>query len=856
MLGVFLGGRRVHDAKLLIGISALPALLAALSAFVLPALGSRAHAAPASLNCELLAHREDFSGSYASCWGYVDPTTGVEYAILAARTGTAIYNIADPRNPVLTGFIPGPDNLWREMKTYREYCYVGTEGGGGLQIISLANPEAPTLASIYTGAGLSSIHSVTVDTLNARLYANGANGGCRILSLANPLAPVQIGNYTAAYVHDSHVRDDTLYAACISVGRVRVLNVANPAAITQITGFSTERNATHNCWTTEDRQFLLATDETNGGRVTSWDISDLGSPIQVDGFTADPVADAHNVHIRDDLAYVAHYTEGVHIVDITDPTDMRQAGYYYTYTGGGLFVGCWGVFNYFPSGTIIASDIQSGMFLVDYWEDAGAAAGVVTSAGNGQPPPLAQVSLVDEARDLAVSGSGAYFADARPGTYTLRARAFGHDSATVSVVIAAGDTTPQDFVLTPLPSGSVSGTVFVQSTGLPADAVARIDATPLSDATDAAGAFAIAGVPAGAYRARVDEYLFQPESLDAFVTVGNDVPLSFVIKPVDIAYNFEDSSTAGWLVNVDGTDTATSGGRWVRGNPRGAYSWQGVPIQPEDDHTRDPLTKCWITGEGPLGGGPADAHDVDDGKTTLYSPVMNLSGLTAPLVSYWRWYSNDTDENPGEDAWRAQISSNGGATWVTVDSTRATTNAWTEVRFAVSSYVQPTANVRMRFIAEDTGGRSIVEAALDDFRVWGLEEVTGVPIGGEGDVVEGDPDDRRDAGAPDDAGDAAGTRASAEFRLYAATPNPIRATAGNRTEFAFELPEAAQVTLEIFSIDGRRAATVVSRALAPGAHRVSWNARDDDGRALASGVYVYRIRAGAHVASRKLLIID
>jgi flagellar hook capping protein FlgD len=397
----------------------------------------------------------------------------------------------------------------------------------------------------------------------------------------------------------------------------------------------------------------------------------------------------------------------------------------------------------------------------------------------------------------------------------------------------------------------VSGTVIVQSTSLPAnDAVVRLDATPLSDATDAAGAFAIAGVPAGAYRARVDEYLFQPESLDAFVTVGNDVPLSFVIKPVDIAYNFEDSSSTGWLLNVDGTDTATSGGRWVRRDPRGAYSWQGAQVQPEDDHTRNPLAMCWITGEGAIGGAPAEAHDVDGGKTTLYSPVMNLSGLVAPIVSYWRWYSNDSGENPGQDPWRAQVSSNGGATWVTVDSTRASAAAWTEVRFSVASYVQPSANVRMRFIAEDTGGESIVEAGLDDFRVWGLDELTGVPVGGEGDVGEHELD------APDDARDATDTHASAEFRLYAATPNPVRAAAGGRTELAFDLPEAAQVTLEVFSIDGRRAATVVSRALAAGAHRVTWDARDDDGRALASGVYVYRIRAGTHVASRKLLIID
>lgn len=805
------------------------------------ALASGGFAAPASLNCELLARREDYSGSYASCWGYVDPTTGVEYAILAARAGTAIYNIADPRNPVLTGFIAGPNNLWREMKTYREFCYVSTEAGGGLQIISLANPEAPFLAATYTGSGLSSVHTVTVDTLNARLYANGANGGCRILSLANPTAPVQIGNYTGAYVHDSHVRDDTLYAACIGVGQVRILNVANPGSISEIVRFTTERNATHNCWTTEDRQFLLATDETGNGRVTSWDISDLGSPIQVDGFTADPNGDAHNVHIRDNLAFVAHYTEGVHILDITDPATMRQAGYFYTYNGGGLFDGAWGVFNYFPSGTIVVSDMQSGMFLVDYWDSAGAIAGAVTDASTGLAIPFAQVSLVETARDFAVSGAGAFSIDADAGSYTVRARAFGYDSTSASVTVTPGDTTAQPFALTPLVGGGIAGTVVLESNGFAAtNVIVSAKETPIADTTDAGGAFALGGLPVGSYKLYVDDFLFQPESITTDIVVSGEAPVAFVVDRVDIAFNFEDTSNAGWATNVDGTDTADLATQWVRLNPRGTGTWEGIAVQPEDDHTRNPLTKCWITGQGPTGGGPPENGDVDNGKTTLYSPVMNLSALSSPVVSFWRWYTNSAGENPGTDSWRAQISSNGGATWVTVDSTTTTANAWREVRFAVASYVQPTASVRMRFIAEDVGGDSIVEAGLDDFRVWGNAEAVGVPAG---DVAGG-------------ADGASGEGARFAFRLHANSPNPLRSGAGDATEFRFDLPADADAALEVFTIDGRRAAAVAARRLAAGAHSIRWDGRDDSGRALASGVYVYRLRAGANTASRKLVIVD
>src|SRR5262245_56489933 len=243
------------------------------AAFLLAALGVLPMAARAqSLNCTLLAH---VPGTGSSCWGYVNPSNGKEYAIMGFNNGTAIYNLDDPTMPRLTGFISGPTSTWREMKTYQNYCYVGTEAGGGMQIISLANPEAPFLAATYTGSGLNTIHTVTIDTLKAKLYANGANNGgtnpgCRILSLANPLAPVQIGNYaatpTSVYIHASFARNDTLWAACYYAGLVRVLNVANPAAITQIVAFSSELARTHNCWPTEDRHYLLVTDETPGGR--------------------------------------------------------------------------------------------------------------------------------------------------------------------------------------------------------------------------------------------------------------------------------------------------------------------------------------------------------------------------------------------------------------------------------------------------------------------------------------------------------------------------------------------------------------------------------------------------------------
>lgn len=781
------------------------------------AVAATSAAAPASLNCELLSRREDYAGSYASCWGYVDPSTNIEYAILAARTGTAIYNIADPRNPVLTGFIAGPNNLWREMKTYREFCYVGTEAGGGLQIISLANPEAPFLAATFTGSGLSSIHSVTVDTLNARLYANGANGGCRILSLANPTAPTQIGNYGGAYVHDSHVRDDTLYAACIGIGKVQVLNVANPGAISLITQFTTERNATHNCWTTEDRQFLLATDETGGGRVTSWDISDLGDPIQVDGFTADANGDAHNVHIRDNLAYVAHYTEGVHILDITDPTDLRQAGYFYTYNGGGLFDGAWGVFNYFPSGTVVVSDIEGGMFLFDVLEQNFAILeGTITDATSSLAINNARVTLTPGAVFDSTNASGFYRIPGSAGTYTAVATAFGYAPDSAVVNLLAGQTVTTDFALTLIPTGSVGGVFqYAFGAGIP-NARVSVRNTPYVDVTDAGGLFSFATIPAGQQTVALDFWTSIPDSQVVNFVTGVNPDLYFPFQPVSFAFEFEDTSAAGWGVNAQGGDNASTG-IWTRVNPRGTG---GGLVQPEDDHSPNPLVKCWITGQGPVGGGVGDA-DVDGGRTTLTSGNMDLSLVADPTIQYFRWYINDGGGSPGEDVWKVQISSNGGTTWVTTDSTRTSTPAWKEIRLRVADYVTPSTQVRMRFIAEDAGSGSVVEAGVDDFRVWGAS-VTPV----------------------------AGGTSSSRFALLPNSPNPFNP----HTAISFDLARDGQAQLSIFSLEGRRVRTLVKSALPAGRHSVAWDGRDERGNSVASGVYLMRLESGKETAARKIVL--
>lgn len=183
----------------------------------------------------------------------------------------------------------------------------------------------------------------------------------------------------------------------------------------------------------------------------------------------------------------------------------------------------------------------------------------------------------------------------------------------------------------------------------------------------------------------------------------------------NISVDDELEAPSGWSVGA-GSDTATTG-VWTLGNPI------GTSAQPEDDHTPSG-TDCWFTGQGAPGGGLGD-NDVDGGATTLTSPTYDLSGGGDPVISYWRWYSNDTSGAPNADIFVIDISSNGGSSWTNVETVGpagvGTGGGWFFHSFTVSDFVTPTNNVVMRFVAEDAGTGSIIEAAIDDLQVYTVD---------------------------------------------------------------------------------------------------------------------------------------
>jgi len=296
----------------------------------------------------------------------------------------------------------------------------------------------------------------------------------------------------------------------------------------------------------------------------------------------------------------------------------------------------------------------------------------------------------------------------------------------------------------------------------------------------------------------------------------------FVAGPATVQFTHDQETNQGWTVGAPGDNAAT--GVWVRVDPIGSYVGS-APAQPENDHTAAPGVFCFITANAPTSGSPAGTADVDGGRTTVTTPVFSAvaGGIAHPTVSYYKWFTNDQGSAPGSDPWRVDISHDGGATWVSVENTLQSTHAWERNVFFISSYVTPTANMKMRFIAADEGDGSLVEAGVDDFQLLGFAASVAVET----------------PGVP------------SALVLSPASPNPFHP----RTTLRYAVPARGEVTLRVFDAAGRSVRTLVQDVREAGRYETAWDGRDEAGRAVASGTYYARLTAGGRESARTLVLL-
>ncbi|WP_298419457.1 choice-of-anchor B family protein [uncultured Kordia sp.] len=336
-------------------------------------------------------------------WGWTDPQTGKEYALIGTDTNSSFIDISDPVNPILLGNLPtatDPSN-WRDIKVYQNHAFIVSEAPGhGMQVFDLTRlrdvtnpPQTFTADALYTGFG--SAHNIVINENTGFAYAVGAmtlndvfpsfNGGPHFINIQNPTNPVAAGGYpNDAYSHDAQVvtyngPDTEHLGKEILIGsntnEVVIIDITNKNNPTQISTIDyADIGYTHQGWFTEDQRYFIVgdeLDEINSGfssRSIVFDLSDLDNPTVSMTYTGPTPAIDHNGYTKGDNFFLANYTAGVRILDISNigSNQIQEVGYFDTFpvNNSATFSGLWNVYPYFESGNIILSDINSGLFII------------------------------------------------------------------------------------------------------------------------------------------------------------------------------------------------------------------------------------------------------------------------------------------------------------------------------------------------------------------------------------------------------------------------------------------------------------------------------------------------------------
>lgn len=318
---------------------------------------------------------------YNDVWGYTDEQEN-EYAIVGSPTKIHFLDITDPTTPVeIYSYAPGANSIWRDFKTYKKYAYcVADFGIEGLLIFDLSALPASPPTLINTITDFSKAHNIYIDVPNGLAYVAGssfAGNGLMVYDLkVDPVNPPLVFSNSLAggYVHDVYVRDNIAYASHGFDG-FYMYDFSTPSAPQFIDSRFTG-GYNHSSWVTEDGNHVVYAEEVPQGRPLGMlDISDIPNngielvttfkfPLlapQATGVTP------HNPFIIGDYCIVSYYEDGVQIFDISDVNNPTPAAWYDTEPNNTNYSGTrnnWGVYPFFPSGNIVATDTKNGVFIL------------------------------------------------------------------------------------------------------------------------------------------------------------------------------------------------------------------------------------------------------------------------------------------------------------------------------------------------------------------------------------------------------------------------------------------------------------------------------------------------------------
>ena len=667
-----------------------------------------------------------YTQELSNIWGWTSPS-GTEYALVGTTTGTSIVSLANPANPTQVQFIPGGNTMWRELKTYNNYGYVGCDNcSEGLLIIDLStlpgsvnyNFYKPRLTVNGDTDTLRSIHTLYVE--GNYLYLMGTNisaGETMIFSLTNPLAPQLVGFLPPTYAHDSYIRNDTLWDSNIYDGYFSVYDIRNKSNPVFLADQNTPSNFTHNAWLSNNSRTLFTTDERANAFVGSYDISNLNNIVELDRWqtfeTRGTGVIPHNAHVvGNDFIAVSYYTDGVIILDGSRPDNLVEIARYDTYlqnqTG---FYGCWGVYPYFNSGLIAASDINTGLHILQpnyqraCWLE-GNITDTFTNAALGSVRVTINATPVFEDSRLNGDYKTGYGIS---GTYSVTYTKTGYYPKTISVNLQSGVVNLQNVQLVPMTAFSYTGRVVdLDNSNSPiasAKVLLKSSNYNYTATTDVNGNFTVPSMFMDVYDVYAGKWGYKTALLNIGINQGSTGP----VIGLNRGYRDEFILDLGWTESGNATT-----GNWERAVSE-EILFNGNPATPNEDLSFDLGNQCYITGAN--NNGSLSADDIDNGTTILRSPNFNLSTYVEPYLSYYAWFLNNQGSGTPNDSMIVRIN-NGSTSAILGVYNRNTPVGWTPIQnFKISDYITPTANMYLEVEAFDKSPGHIVEAAFDLFEV-------------------------------------------------------------------------------------------------------------------------------------------
>ena len=339
-------------------------------------------------------------------WGWTDPETGKEYALVGRIDGTGFIDVSDPENPIYLGNLPTNTvaATWRDIKTYANHAFIVADGAldHGMQIFDLAqlrtvtNPPV-TFAETARYDNINSAHNLAINEETGFAYIVGAGGGgqtcgggLHMVDIRTPRSPVFVGCFADrstgrnnnGYTHDAqcvvyrgpdaqHRGQEICFGSnenALSIADVT--EKENPVALA--VGTYPDAGYTHQGWLTEDHRYFFQDDELDeirvGGRTRTlvWDVTDLDDPQLLLQYAGETFASDHNQYIVGNHLFQSNYSGGLRILDITDVTNPVEVAFFDVYPAHDRpgFSGTWSNYPFFASGTVLVTGREAGLFIV------------------------------------------------------------------------------------------------------------------------------------------------------------------------------------------------------------------------------------------------------------------------------------------------------------------------------------------------------------------------------------------------------------------------------------------------------------------------------------------------------------